>query len=179
MSSTHEWHLRPASEDDLEALYEILCVPDVYRYLADGAAPPRLLLEQWLQRSHSDFARHGFGLWVLEDGYSQIGGCVRLEMREEPRCAELTYLLHPQFWGQGLATRMSWTAMQLTFRHRQVDEVVAGTDEPNSASVAVMRRLGMEFLHKVQYPLGPGVEYVFRRTGPVPVRPPSELPLRP
>ncbi len=80
-----------------------------------------------------------------------------------------TYLLHPQYWGQGFATRMSWTVIQQAFETGHVDQIVAGADAPNTASVNVMRRLGMTFLRTVQYPLGPGVEYTYRRDDPVPI----------
>jgi hypothetical protein len=46
----------------------------------------------------------------------------------------------------------------------------SGTDLPNTASLAVMRRLGIGFHKNVQYPLGAGVEYVLHRddAGPLP-----------
>ncbi len=176
MARIQEWYLRRAADDDAERLYALLCVPEVYRYLADGAAPPRSMVEQWIERSQADFVASGVGLWVLEDNEGQLAGCVRLEMQSQPRSAELTYLLHLQFWGQGLATRMSWTVMQRAFEEGHVDQIVAGADEPNTASVAVMRRLGMKLLRTVQYPAGPGVEYVYRRDDPAPMRLPAAIP---
>ena len=142
MTCTQEWYLRRASDADANRLYALVCIPEVYRYLADGAVPPCSLIEQWLERSHADFAANGVGLWVLENRAGQLAGCVRLERQNRSRSAELTYLLHPQFWGQGLATRMSWTVMQRAFDEGRIDEIVAGADEPNTASVAVMQRLG-------------------------------------
>jgi hypothetical protein len=62
-------------------------------------------------------------------------------------------LLHPRWWGHGLATRMSWTVMHQAFEAGHVEHIVAGADTPNTASVAVMRRLGMQVLRTVQYPL--------------------------
>jgi hypothetical protein len=52
----------------------------------------------------------------------------------------------------------------------RADPQSAGTDLPNKASLAVMRRLGMRFHNDVQYPLGAGVEYVMHRddVGPLP-----------
>lgn len=51
-----------------------------------------------------------------------------------------------------------------------IDSVIAGADLPNTASLTVMRRLGMHFYKNVRYPLGAGVEYVIRRDdiGPLP-----------
>jgi ribosomal-protein-alanine N-acetyltransferase len=176
MAHAHDWHLRRVVGADTSALYELLCLPEVYRYLADNRVPPRSVLEHWIERSHQDFRDSGIGLWVLKNGEGQLAGCVRLEARPANRAAELTYVLHPQFWGLGLATRMSWTVMQLAFARSPIDHIIAGTDGPNTASLAVMQRLGMTFLRHVQYPAGPGVEYVFRRTDPAPSPLPAVIP---
>ena len=61
---------------------------------------------------------------------------------------------------------MSWTVVERVFRERLLDQIVAGADSPNQASVAVMRRLGMKYLRAVRYPLGPGVEYILRHDDP-------------
>lgn len=145
-----------------------MCTPAVYRYLADNVVPPRSALGDWITRSHHDFTKCGIGLWVLENSDGQLAGCVRLEADLASRSAELTYVLHPQCWGFGLATRMSWTVMQLAFTRSNIDQIIAGADDPNTASLAVMQRLGMTFWRHVQYPAGPGTEYVFRRGDPVP-----------
>lgn len=175
---THEqhWRLRRVADKDIDALYELMCIPQVYRYLADNAVPPRSVLERWVERSHLDFEHSGIGLWVLEDSTGQLAGCVRLDPNWEARSAELTYVLHPQFWGMGLATRMSWTVMQLAFSTGNIEHIIAGTDEPNVASLAVMRRLGMTFLRTVQYPAGPGLEYVSRRMDAAPIPTPEVIP---
>jgi RimJ/RimL family protein N-acetyltransferase len=66
--------------------------------------------------------------------------------------------------------------MQRAFEAGHVEQIVAGADMPNTASVAVMRRLGMTFLRTVQYPLGPGVEYVYRHDDPAPMPLPTAIP---
>jgi len=72
---------------------------------------------------------------------------------------------------------MAWTAITHTFLSSQIDSVIAGTDIPNTASIATMRRLGMRFHKDVQYPLGAGVEYVLRRDDVGPVPKPVLIPL--
>lgn len=84
-----------------------------------------------------------------------------------------------QFWGMGLATRMSWTVMQFAFSRGSIDRIIAGADGPNTASLAVMQRLGMTFLQSVQYPAGLGAEYIFRRTDPAPSPIPAVIPEHP
>ncbi len=175
-TKTQEWFFHRASEQDVDALYALLCVLEVYRYLSDGVPPPREVAEKWVELNRAENFASGLGLWLLEDGAQGLAGCVGLDADSRPRTAELVYVLHPAYWGQGLATRMSWTAVEHVFRERLLDQIVAGADAPNQASIAVMRRLGMKYLRTVQYPLGPGVEYVLRHDDPKPTPLPDQFP---
>ncbi|MGH0035399.1 MAG: GNAT family N-acetyltransferase [Myxococcota bacterium] len=163
------WRLRRATTRDVDALHALFSLPDVYRYLADGVAPARAVSEAWVAGNSTP--RHGgLGLWLLVGDGWPVAGCVRLEERSSADSLELTYVLHPALWGRGLATRMGWSAICRAFGTGAVSEVVAGADAPNRASLAVMRRLGMELLGAVDYPAGRGFEYVLRRDagGPTP-----------
>ena len=175
-TETSPWYLRRASERDVAPLHTLLCVPEVYRYLSDGSAPPRWRAEKWIELNRAESASRGLGSWVLENDAQRLAGCVILEANSRPRTAELIYLLHPEFWGQGLATRMSWTVVESVCRERLVDQIVAGADGPNKASVAVMSRLGMKYLRAVRYPLGAGVEYALRHNDPKPTPLPDPRP---
>lgn len=165
-----QWTLRRARMADVDVLHALLRVPEVYEFLVDGVAPPREGVVAWLDRSEEDFAKAGLGIWLLEDGRGSVMGCVRLTIDvPAPRDAELTYLLHPDAWGRGLATRMGVTVIDLAFASGAVDRLWAGADGPNARSIAVMERLGMRFWRDVVYPLGPGVEYeLFPEAVPVP-----------
>jgi RimJ/RimL family protein N-acetyltransferase len=109
-------------------------------------------------------------MWFLEDVSTRYAGCVELRPYPSSRSAELIYLLDLRNWGQGLALRIAWTAINHTFLSSQIDSVIAGADLANAASFALMRRLGMHFHKDVQYPLGAGAEYVLHRddVGPLP-----------
>ena len=139
------WYLRQVLDVDIDNLYALCCIPEVYHYLADGAEPPREILRDWVATSHAEFESHGFGVWLLENDRNELGGCVRLNLTEQPDTAELTYLLHPDYWGQGLATRMSWTVMESAFKKGSVQRILAGADKPNVASIAVMKTFGDAF----------------------------------
>ena len=165
-----DWHLRPADSNDIDGLHALEANPLVYRYLFDGVPPNKEFIARAVAQSVANAAETGLGMWFLEDVSTQYAGCVELQFYPSPRSAELIYLLDPRYWGQGLALRMAWTAITHAFLSSQIDSVIAGTDRPNTASLAVMRRLGMRFHKDVQYPLGAGVEYVIHQddVGPLP-----------
>jgi RimJ/RimL family protein N-acetyltransferase len=162
------WRLRAATIDDTEALLALASCPPVFRYLFDGAAPDRQTIAGVLTQSIATASDTGLGMWLLECAAAPPCGCVQLRPDLAARSAELIYLLHPRCWGQGLATRMAWTAITQAFLVSGIDLVVAGTDLPNIASLAVLRRLGMRFRRNVRYPLGVGVEYALHRDDPAP-----------
>ncbi|MGE0621398.1 MAG: GNAT family N-acetyltransferase [Pseudomonadales bacterium] len=174
-----QFELRLAEASHGDQLHELFCLPDVYRYLADGAPPAREITSRWIEKSREDReVTPEVGLFRLLGESGRLIGCVRTHFLNPPRTAELTYVLHPDFRGCGLATSMGWTAMRRAFDSGHVDTVIAGTDDPNTASVAVMRRLGMRFRRKIQNPRWPGVEYVLERLDPWPTPVPRLLPMR-
>ena len=147
-------YLRRAQRDDFEPLYALCCVEPVYRYLADGHVPPRAILERWFDDDE---------LWVLCDDEDVLVGCVRLSALPDPAHVELTYLLHPDHWGRGLATRMSATVIEQVFTRPSITRIVATADGPNGRSIAVMQRLGMRYAQMIDHPMGPGPEYHLAR----------------
>jgi RimJ/RimL family protein N-acetyltransferase len=167
------WHLRLAGLGDVDGIHGLATEPLVYRYLFDAMPPTRDSIGQGIVRARRDAVETGLGLWILSCPGVPYGGCVQLRPDRAAKSAELIYLLHPAQWGRGLATRMAWTAISKAFA-REIDLIVAGTDGPNTASLALMQRLGMRRHRDVRYPLGHGVEFVLTRADPGP-RPPPEL----
>lgn len=151
---------RGGRQDEAE-IHALLCLPEVYQYLTDGVAPSRSLTAGWVDAANESSAIGG-GTWLLRRrGERALLGLARL-FGEKPEKLELTYVLHPNIRGLGLATRMAHTVMAIAFASGKVSSIWAGADAPNVASMGVMRRLGMTFLRDVQYPAGNGVEYAVR-----------------
>ena len=152
--------LRSIRAEDEAEVHRLVCVPDVYEYMFDGEEPPPSITSNWIESAATDSAEYGGGLWALVSARApRILGVVRLANDEKGEL-ELAYLLHPSIWGLGFATRMAHTAMAHAFGAGLVSAIWAGADEPNVASISVMKRLGMKFRRTVEYPAGVGVEYV-------------------
>ena len=136
--------LRPGRIDDLDGLYASATIPLVDCILFDGEPPSREYIAKRLAQRVSNSAVGCFGLWFLQDGPHHYAGCVELRPYDTQRMAEITWLLHPDIWGRGLALRMAWSVIEAAFESGQTDAVIAGADLPNLASLALMRRLGMQ-----------------------------------
>jgi ribosomal-protein-alanine N-acetyltransferase len=78
---------------------------------------------------------------------------------DQSRQVELLYGLAPTDWGQGLATEAARAVLNYAFRTQLFRRVYARTDEPNHASVGVLRRLGMKFEAKLSLDGRPTLSY--------------------
>ncbi len=151
--------LRRMRADDVAALHTLLAVSEVKQFLSDGVARPLHEVHALQTKSDTDFAAAGIGAWLLEDETGRLAGCVWLQIDASGSAAELSYLLAPDVWGRGVATRMAATAIREAFRSSAIRRVFAGADLPNTRSFAVMHRLGMHYSRDVAYTVHPGKEY--------------------
>jgi ribosomal-protein-alanine N-acetyltransferase len=95
------------------------------------------------------FARHGYGLWVVERSAEHpFLGFVGLNVPgfEAPftPAVEIGWRLVPEAWGKGYATEAARAALRYGFVDAGLQEIVSFTSPENVRSIAVMERLGMQ-----------------------------------
>jgi [ribosomal protein S5]-alanine N-acetyltransferase len=143
--TTARLELRPFEPADAEALHGVLTDADVRRWLLDGEVVPRAWVDEEIAESEARFAAGGGGLWALREPPAEaVIGFVGFRPFFEPPEMQLLYGLVPAVWGRGLATEAAHTAMAYGFDTVGFDDVRAATDVPNTASIAVLERLGFE-----------------------------------
>jgi len=126
--------LRSARPDDLEGMHAVLSDP---RATLCWSTPPHETREQtrvWLDGmiangpDHPDF--------VVELDGRVIGKAGFYEM------PDVGYILHPDFWGQGLAAEAVGAAIDHVFAADQFEILTADVDPENAASIRLLERLG-------------------------------------
>ena len=85
---------------------------------------------------------------VLPEDDSVIGRIDLLRFEEEESRCCFAYMIGKEFWGQGYGTEALAAVLQFAFDKMQIEEVVADHMSENSASGAVMRKVGMHFVQK-------------------------------
>jgi len=71
-------------------------------------------------------------------------GAVELNIRDEVnRTGEIGYILHPDFWGRGIAGEAAAQVLQFAFNDQKLHRVFATCDPRNAASYRVLEKLGM------------------------------------
>lgn len=127
--------LRPARPTDLEALHAVLSDPRAMRY--------------WSRPAHDDIAltrRFLSGLMAADDEYviDRDGRCIGKAGLWQG--SELGYILHPDHWGQGLASEALSALLPRVWQRRpDLSEITAEVDPRNLASCRLLARLG--FVH--------------------------------
>jgi ribosomal-protein-alanine N-acetyltransferase len=142
--NTVRCYLRPWSPDDLNGIQELLAHPDVRRYLCDDVIFSAEQVAGLMNRHLQLVEDHHAGVWGVQErpGSPMIGFCGFL-LVEGTSDVELMYGLLPEFWGRGLATEVSRSALDFLWAQTAFPRAVARTDPPNVKSVEVMKRLGM------------------------------------
>jgi len=126
--------LRPAEQSDLAALHAILSDPVATRF---WSTPPHASLghtSHWLAGMMSIPAGAGED-FVIEHHGAVIGKAGFY------RFPEIGFILHPEFWGQGLAREALSPVIERAFDVHRLAVVVADVDPRNEASLKVLRRL--------------------------------------
>lgn len=127
--------LRRARIEDLEAVHAVFSRPEAMRY---WSRPPHAGLEEtreWL-RSMIEAPPELSDDYVVEYEGRVIGkaGFYRLP--------EIGFILHPDFWGRGLAREALEAVIARVFSSFQVEALTADVDPRNAASLALLKGLG-------------------------------------
>ncbi len=158
--------LCPVTPRDHAALLAHWTTPDVRRFLFDGGIMSADEVTEAIEDSARDFAAAGYGVWLIhEKDRADLIGTAGLRPLEHLGL-EIFYSLAPGWWGEGYATEAARAVVEHALGPLGRPEVLAEVDEGNTASVAVVERLGMTPFEVVPGVLGPMTR--FRRAGRTP-----------
>lgn len=101
---------------------------------------------------HGRWSRDHAGKWIAHrrsDGALVGRGGLSLSVVDDQLRLELGWALRDEMRGQGFATEIGAAGLRFGFDVLGFGEVVAYTEAHNTASRAVMERLGMKFVKKI------------------------------
>ena len=156
---TDRLRLRAWTEADREPFAAMNADADVMEHFP--ATLSRTESDAFVDRIQGGFARHGFGLWVVDADGVFVGftglAVPRFHVawmagREQP-VVEVGWRLTRSAWGNGYATEAARAALGFAFGSVGRREVVSFTTVGNLRSQAVMHRLGMSRLATYDHPV--------------------------
>lgn len=156
--TTERLVLRPAATADHAVLLAHWTAPDVRRFLFDGAAPTAAEVAAAID----DGLRPGSGhaLWLAHERGpgGAFAGTAGLRPLDDLG-TEVVYSLAPTHWGRGYATEAAGAVVAHALGPLGLPYVLAEVDAGNTASAAVVTRLGMTPFATVPGLLGPMTRY--------------------
>lgn len=145
-AETARLELRPYTLDDYDEFHDLHGRDDVARYLPwetrdEQASRKALERHQTVVLEKDD---DGMTLAAFHKESGRLVGEFVLFLRSvEHRGGEVGYVLHPDFWGKGLATEGARAMLEIGFEVLSMHRVIARIDARNTGSAAVLERLGM------------------------------------
>ncbi|MGO9819559.1 MAG: GNAT family N-acetyltransferase, partial [Solirubrobacteraceae bacterium] len=152
--------IRPEHTTELEAL---LLDPRVYAMLHPRDKPPTASdVRAHVAAKHAHWERYGFGLWLMRDRTTgELAGRGGLQHTDalEGEPVEVAWAVMPARWGEGLATELAFTAVDVGFEALGLERLIAFTLPHNIASRRVMEKAGFTFEREIVHATLPHVLY--------------------
>lgn len=135
MIRTERLILRRARPDDLADLHAVMRRPEAMAYWSTPPHMDMATTKLWLDRKLS------------EDEATSVEFVVQFQGRAIGTAGggtlpEVGYILHPAYWGMGLAFEAMTAVIAHAFANHPVDHLMADVDPRNEASVRLLKRLG-------------------------------------
>lgn len=144
-------------QNDGQLLFELDQNPNVMRYI-NGGVPTTMdelenrLIPRLLKYRNPE---KGWGLWQVSItdtntfiGFLLVRPMNFFEGQPEYHNLELGWRFKEAFWGQGFANEAAMALKQVFESVDEVTHLSANAMEENTASIAIMKKLGMSFIKK-------------------------------
>lgn len=136
--------LRPLELDDWEAVHDWARRPESCRYQVWGPNTPeqtkafvQAVVQAWSMRPPTWFVYA-----IVLDGLVVGNAGLRLHGNYQ---GEVSYAVHPDWWGNGLATQAGQRILAIAFREHKLHRIFGTVDPRNADSARVLGKLGMTY----------------------------------
>ena len=143
--------MRDWNDQDLPGLINLYANKDVMRYYVGGPYN-KLIAETCFNHFRRYLKTHGFSCWAVEHNADKkwIGQC-GIRILQPWNEVSLSYILHPNYWGKGLATEAVRSVFNFAFSQLKLQEIVAWIMPDNKASLNVASKMGMSLKREEVY----------------------------
>ena len=138
--------LRKVIIDDAPFFYELNSNPLVVQYTGDVAfkdLEDAKNIVHFLQRQYEEngYAR----LTVIEKNKGTTIGWCGLKYHNDAQDTDIGYRFMQQYWGKGYATEAAQACLNYGFETLNLTRIVADAMKENTASINVLKKLGMTY----------------------------------
>lgn len=139
--------LRPMRVSDSYDMYEYACREDVTEYLLWSPHSSIGYTREYLAYIEKRYASGDFYDWAitLSDSGKMIGTVGFTKIDAQNNCAEIGYVLNPQYHRLGYGYEAANEILKFGFSQLELHRIEARFMQGNTASEALMKKLGMTF----------------------------------
>lgn len=155
--------MREFCEEDAGHLFELNSDPDVTRYVGEGPYVSLDAARDFI-RNYNQYEKYRQGrLNVFDKKTGEYIGWSGLKYIEDEGYTDIGYRLLKQHWGKGYATESAKASLDYGFKTLGLDKIVGRAMKQNIASIAVLKKLGMQYSHEQDCGCHPGVVYIITK----------------
>ena len=145
--TTERFILRRISIDDSDDMYEYAQNKEVTKFLTWSPHENKGHTFEYLAYLQTRYASGEFFDWaiVCKESGKMIGTCGFTRFDYKNDCAEVGYVLNPQYHGQGIMTEVVGRVIRFGFENLALNRIECRFIEGNIASRRVMEKNGMQF----------------------------------
>ncbi len=140
---TERLTLRPLRLDDSEQLFGALGDEACMRYWSRGPLENVQAAREYMKWNVEGAGVQCFAITETTKVDKALGWVALIDQQEKQ--VELGFILHPDAWGQGIATEAVTRVIQHAFETRSIRRIHADIDPDNAASIALIKKLGFSY----------------------------------
>ncbi len=138
--------LRETTEEDVDAFYRIYAEPSVTAFMENLFPDREEELRYMADYREKVYALYGFGIWsIILKETGEVIGRAGLDMRRGFTEPELGFVIGVPWQRQGLAEEVCRAVLRYGEEELGFTKVQALTEQENTASLALLKRLGFVF----------------------------------
>lgn len=144
---TERLTLRKLTPRDAQDMFDYAHRADVTRYLTWSPHPDVRYSREYLEYLQGRYAGGMYYDWGVIDRSTgkMIGTCGFTSFNCTHDKAEIGYVLHPDYWGKGLAAEAVKKILDFGFEKLRLHRIEAKFMKENDRSLRVMEKVGMTF----------------------------------
>ncbi|MDQ1591488.1 MAG: [ribosomal protein S5]-alanine N-acetyltransferase [Pyrinomonadaceae bacterium] len=144
---TERLNLRQLNAGDAGFILELLNDPSFLHNIGDKGVRTVEDAERYILTGPVEsYARHGFGLWVVELKESGVpAGICGLVKRDTLPDADIGYAFLPRFWSRGYAREAAAAVISYAREPLGLPRVLAIVQPGNAGSIKVLEKIGLKF----------------------------------
>jgi [ribosomal protein S5]-alanine N-acetyltransferase len=150
-------------EEDARHLLELNSDPEVTRYVGEGPYKDIDAVREFV-RNYNQYEKYGQGrLNMFDKQTGEYIGWSGLKYLEDEGYTDIGYRLLKKHWGKGYATESARASLDYGFHQLGLDKIVGRAMKENVASIAVFKKLSMQYSHEQDCGCHPGVVYTITK----------------